>query len=479
MRPTLVSLASVVFLLGSTALAERPNIVLIVSDDQGYRDLGCYGSDEVLTPNLDRLAAEGVRLTDFYVTWPACTPSRGSLLTGRYPQRNGVYDMIRNEAPDYGHLYKASEYAVTFERLGGMDTREILLPRFLKPADYACGIFGKWDLGSLKRYLPCARGFDDFYGFVNTGIDYFTHERYGVPSMYRNNLPTVEDKGTYCTDLFRREALDFLERHHEQPFFLYLPFNAPHSASNLDPKIRSGAQATEKFRLMYPELQQHAAYTRRDFRYAKNAEVQNRAMKRLQHVASITCMDDAIGEVMRRLDQYGVLDKTLVIFLSDNGGGGAADNGELRGGKAQMYEGGLRVPCIVRYPKRLPAGRICREFLTSLEILPMILAFCGVESPQALKLDGFDMMPVLAGERASSRTAMFWQRQSDQAARVDNWKWVESGRGRGFFDLSTDIGEQNDLSESHPKELARVKAQFEQWQGAMEAAEPRGPFRDY
>jgi len=141
-----------------------PNILLIVSDDQGYRDLGCFGSTVVKTPHLDELAKGGVRLTSFYVTWPACTPSRGSFLTGRYPQRNGMYDMIRNEAPDYGKKYTPAEYEVTFERIGGMDTREILLPAMLKNAGYRSAIFGKWDLGSLKRFLPTSRGFDEFYG---------------------------------------------------------------------------------------------------------------------------------------------------------------------------------------------------------------------------------------------------------------------------------------------------------------------------
>ncbi len=287
-------------------LATPPNIVLIVSDDQGYRDVGCFGSEEVITPHLDRLAREGVRLTSFYVTWPACTPSRGSLLTGRYPQRHGVYDMIRNEAPDYGYRYPPEEYAVTFERIGGMDTREVLLPRMLSEAGYVSGIFGKWDLGSLKRFLPRARGFDTFYGFVNTGIDYFTHERYGVPSMYRDDQPTEADKGTYCTDLFRREAVGFLKQHHGQPFFLYLPFNAPHSASNLDPKIRSGPQATDAYRAMYPHLQAEAGDVRRDTRYADNALVRNKASRRLEYLASITAMDDAIGQVLEMLDGFNV-----------------------------------------------------------------------------------------------------------------------------------------------------------------------------
>ncbi|MCA9079901.1 MAG: sulfatase-like hydrolase/transferase, partial [Planctomycetaceae bacterium] len=208
---------------GGSLPAAPPNVVLIVSDDQGYNDLGVL-SDRMLTPALDRLAQEGTRLTNFYVAWPACTPSRGALLTGRYPQRNGIYDMIRNEAPDYDHRYKPADYEVTFERIGGMDEREILLPAFLQQAGYRCGIFGKWDLGSLRRYLPQQRGFDEFYGFVNTGIDYFTHERYGVPSMYDGNQPTQSDRGTYCTDLFRDHALKFIRDNREQPFFLYLPF---------------------------------------------------------------------------------------------------------------------------------------------------------------------------------------------------------------------------------------------------------------
>jgi len=211
--------ATVTLLAASCFAADKPNIVLIVSDDQGYNDLGVL-SDRIITPNLDRLAKEGVRLTDYYVAWPACTPSRGAFLTGRYPQRNGIYDMIRNEAPDYGHKYSPENYAVTWERIGGMDTREILLPKMLKQAGYYCGIFGKWDLGMHRRFLPLQRGWDEFYGLVNTGIDYYTHERYGVPSMYRNNSPTTEDKGTYCTYLFQREAVRFVKENKDRPFFL-------------------------------------------------------------------------------------------------------------------------------------------------------------------------------------------------------------------------------------------------------------------
>ena len=473
-----LSVALISLLLATRTIAAPPNILLIVSDDQGFHDLGCAGNHEIITPHLDQLAREGVRLTSFYVTWPACTPSRGSLLTGRYPQRHGVYDMIRNEAPDYGYDYTPAEYAVTFERLGGMDTREILLPRLLEQAGYVSGIFGKWDLGAHRRFLPLARGFNEFYGFVNTGIDYFTHERYGAPSMYRNNQPTIEDQGTYCTYLFQREAARFLRTYHDRPFFLYVPFNAPHSASNLDPRIRGAAQAPDKYKAMYPDLLAKEGYLQRA-KYGRPAQVPNRAKAKLEYQASITCIDDAIGELLELLDDFGIGDETIVIFFSDNGGGGIADNSPLRGGKGWMFEGGIRVPCIVRYPKKIEAGTTCDEFLSSMEILPTLLRLAEVQPPNDLKLDGYDMMPVLTGNATSPRTTMFWQRKAEKAARVGDWKWVESGRGSGLFHLSRDIGEQTDLSRTHPQKLKEMKTHFARWREEMDAADPRGPFRDY
>ena len=458
------------------ASTRPPNIVLLVSDDQGYRDLGCFGSQEAQTPHLDRLASEGVRLTSFYVTWPACTPSRGSLLTGRYPQRHGTYDMIRNEAPDYGKKYTPSEYETTFERIGGMDTREVLLPKMLQSAGYVSGIYGKWDLGTLRRFLPQARGFDDFYGFVNTGIDYFTHERYGVPSMVRGNQPMTEDRGTYATYLFQREAARFLKSHHDRPFFLYVPFNAPHSASNLDPLIRSAPQAPEKYMDRYPHLERGYVDTTR---YGQPAKRPSPSHRRRLYLASISCMDDAIGHLLGLLDEYGVADNTIILFFSDNGGGAGSDNTPLRGHKAMMFEGGNRVPCIVRYPGRIEAGSTCDAFLTTLEIVPTLLGEAGIEPPTDLVLDGYDMMPVLSQGASSPRSKMFWQRQDDRAARVGNWKWVDSQKGSGLFDLSHDLGEQQDLSEKNPKQLALMKAQFAHWRQQMDSTEPRGPFRDY
>lgn len=470
--------ACCLFTLSLSLIAARPpNVVLIVSDDQGYNDLGIL-NDSIHTPNLDRLAHEGVRLTSFYVAWPACTPSRGAFLTGRYPHRNGIYDMIRNEAPDYGHEYSPEEYAVTWERIGGMDTREILLPAMLKEAGYYNGLFGKWDLGVHRRFLPLQRGWDEFYGFVNTGIDYYTHERYGVPSMYRNNSPTQEDKGTYATYLFQREGMRFLRENKDRPFFLYLPFNAPHGASNLDPKIRGRSQAPEKWRQLYPEFHENEGYVEGQ-RYGQPAQRPNRAMQQAHYRGSVTAMDAAIGEVLDFLDSNGLSDKTMVIFFSDNGGSGDANNAPLRGRKALMFEGGVRVCCVIRYPGVIPANSVNDEFLTSLELVPTLLNLTGTNPPEGVVLDGFDMMPMLAEGKPSPRKTMFWKRRAKEAARVGHWKWIRNEEGTFLFDLSKDLEERNNLAERMPEKVLEMERAFQHWREEMDRAEPRRPFKDY
>jgi arylsulfatase A-like enzyme len=442
---------------GVVAADRKPNIILIVSDDQGYPDLGIIGSKPILTPNLDRLVREGVRATSYYVTWPACTPSRGSILTGRFPQRNGLYDMVRNDMVNYGHKFTAEEYAVSPEMTLGLDPREITLGDVLRTAGYRTGMVGKWDMGQAKRYLPRQRGFDFFYGHGNNGIDYYTHERYGVHSMFRDNTRTQADKGTYATDLFKRESIRFMRESGDKPFFLYLCFNAPHGASNLN---KTGVQAPAEYIAKYPSMDPKVKLT--------------------SYFAAVTCMDAAIGELLSTLRETGQDKNTLIIFQSDNGGSGNGGNAPLRGQKSTMWEGGLRVPFIAWWPGKLPAGVVTDEFLTALELMPTFASISGAKPPAGVKLDGFDLMPILRGEKKSPRSEMFWERRSLRAARVGNWKWVDmGGNNTGLFDLSADLSEKRDLAKEKPEVAAMMRGKFAAWKKEMDAAEPRGPFRDY
>jgi arylsulfatase A-like enzyme len=372
--------------------------------------------------------------------------------------------MVRNDMTNYGHRYTPEEYAVSPEMTLGLDPREQTIGDVLRRAGYRTGVVGKWDMGQARRFLPLQRGFDFFYGHGNNGIDYYTHERYGIPSMFCGNERTEADKGTYATDLFKREALRFIAESKDRPWFLYLAFNAPHGASSFgadptDRKTREGVQAPEKYVAMYRGKV-------KDERLAK-------------YYGAMTCMDEAIGEIIARVKQSGAGENTFLMFLSDNGGSGNGGNAPLRAGKGAMWEGGLRVPFIAWWPGRVPAGKVTDEFLTSLELLPTLAAAAGAKLTPGVKLDGFDLLPVLRGEKKSPRAEMFWQRRSDKAARVGQWKWVESAKGGGLFDLSADLVETRDLSAEKTDVLARVKGRFEAWRKEMDAAEPRGPFRDY
>jgi arylsulfatase A-like enzyme len=309
-------------------------------------------------------------------------------------------------------------------------------------------------MGQARRFLPLQRGFDAFFGHGNNGIDYYTHERYGVPSLFRGN-ERVKEEG-YATDLFRREALRFIDESKGRPFFLYLAFNAPHAASTYGPEKYP---VPARYLALYPDADPTA--------------------NRTKYLAMVTCLDEAVGAVLDRLAARGLERDTLVLFLGDNGGARPGDNGPLRGFKGQLFEGGLRVPFLARWPGRIPAGRVTDEFLSALEVLPTLAAAAGAPLPEKVALDGFDMLPVLQGQAGSRRAEMFWQRRADRAARVGPYKWVESERGSGLFDLSRDLGERADLSQSHPELLGRVRGRWQSWRKAMDAAEPRGPFRDY
>lgn len=439
------------------AATARPNVVLIVSDNQGYRDLGCFGSPEALTPNLDRLAAEGVKATTFYATSPACTPSRGSILTGRYPQRNGLYEMIRNEMVSYGHRYTPEEYAYSPEMTLGLDVKEVTFGQILRSAGYTSAVIGKWDSGRARRFLPLQRGFDFFYGFANTGTDYWTGERYGIPSTFRGNA--LEKPDGFSEELFTREAVDFIRRSRERPFLLYLAYHTPAGSANLE---RTGIRPPKKYLDRYPRLDPKS--------------------RRAEYLATISCMDDGVGEIRATLEQLGLAENTLILFFPDNGAGAPADPTPFnaKGGQIdRLGEGGLRLSFIAWWKHVLPAGTTTDEFLSTLDVFPTLAAVAGATVPDGLVLDGFNLIPILQGRQRSPREAMFWHSRNSKAVRVGRFKYLESPTAKGLFDLAADPGETSDLSTQRPELVAQLAARWDAWRREMDATEPRGPFRDY
>lgn len=433
---------------------QKPNIILIVADDIGYHDIEPFGNKEVITPALNVLANEGIRATNFYVTAPGCTPSRASLLTGRYPLRNGMYDMIRNDMVNYGHKFTEVEYRRQPEATLGMDLREKTLGDMLKKAGYTNGIIGKWDGGRSRRFLPLQRGFDEFFGYSNSGIDYWTHERYGVPSLYRNN-ELVEEDG-FLVDLEGQEITKFINENHDRPFFLYYPSAAPHGAANLE---RSGIQPPQKYLDLYPDL--------------------NPSEGRTEFLATISALDQQIGIILDLLDHYNIAKNTLIIFISDHGAPKNGDNTPLKGGKSTLWEGGIRSPFLARWPGVIPAGSTTDVFLSSLELMPTLADVAQTWVPDAT-MDGYNMLPILQGKtEVSPRKEMFWDWLGTRAARIGDYKWVETDKEQGLYDLSNDIGEKQNLAKKMPDLLLKIKESWNEWKREMDSSEPRGPFQDY
>ena len=333
----------------------KPNVLLILVDNVGYGDLGCYGNRQVKTPSIDRLASQGVRCSDFYIGAPSCSPSRGALLTGRHPERNGLNYQLRPQ-----------------ENLGGvgLPLAEKTLPQYLKPLGYATAAFGKWNIGFAPGARPTERGFDEFLGHASGNINYYTHVYHGQNDLRRGTEP-VDLSGKYSTDLFADAAIDFVRRHRQRPWCVYLPFNAVHflSSINMSPGETPQWQAPAKYLALY------------GFKADEPDE-----QKRFRAVLS--ALDDAIGRVVTAVDELALGDRTIVIFLSDNGafmlpgrGKEVQSNAPLRDGGVTLYEGGTRVPAIIRWPGRIPPGTVCRAMLSSLDVLPMVLAAAGQTPP--------------------------------------------------------------------------------------------------
>jgi arylsulfatase A len=396
-------------LVSSASAAERPNILLMVSDDQGWWDVGVNGNPDIETPTLDRLAREGVNLTRFYAA-PVCSPTRAGLMTGRYALRAGVYNT----------------------RFGGDSLREseITLAEVLEQQGYRTGIFGKWHLGGHERYRPEHRGFDQALTFTDGH-----HERYNYPELELNGKP-VASRG-HITDVFADSAIAFLRQPGEQPFFAYVPFNVPHSPHYIDDE------------------------------YIERYLAKGLAPREARIYGMITHMDEAVARLLAALDEAGKRDDTLVIFLGDNGGVSRHTRLWLRGGKGSPFEGGLRVPAFFRWPGKIPAAKSPDAMTSHLDILPTLCAIVGIDPPGGRIIDGKSLWPLLqtgAGESPHERLFHVWDRHRPSIER--GWSVTEARwklTYEGLYDLEADRSEKHDVSKRHPEIAKRLRGEFAAW----------------
>ncbi|MSR58932.1 MAG: sulfatase [Planctomycetaceae bacterium] len=418
--------------------ARRPNIVVIIGDDLGYGELGCYGGKEIPTPHLDSIANNGVRLTSGYVSCPVCSPTRAGFMTGRYQQR-------------FGHEFNPGPAPQPVDNFG-LARDEATLAERLKEAGYATGMVGKWHLGFRAGFRPTERGFDEFFGFLGGANPYRTEQG---DSILRGT--EIVHEAQYLTDAFAREAVAFIDRHQSEPFFLYLPFNAVHAP----------LQAAERYRARFGALD---GETRQTF------------------ATMLTAMDDAVGAVLSKLRATGVEEQTLIVFFSDNGGPTprtTSRNDPLRGTKATTWEGGIRVPFLVQWKGRLPAGRVDDRPVIALDIHPTALAAAGVVANPEKPLDGVNLLPYLADERAGlPHEALYWRFGNQSAIRMGDWKMTKAAGGgagprdRGerpgiadgqLFNVSTDLGETTDLSDRYPDKAKELSAAWDLWNSDLVA----------
>ncbi|MBX7168606.1 MAG: sulfatase [Pirellulales bacterium] len=408
--------------------AARPNIVVIVADDLGYGELGCYGGRQIPTPHLDALATGGVRMTDGYVSCPVCSPTRAGLLTGRYQQR-------------FGHEFNPgpeTEASPDF----GLPLDQTTLADRLQRAGYKTGMVGKWHLGYQPKFHPLSRGFDEFYGFLAGAHAYLPGQRrQGDTPILRGREPVEAPE--YLTDAFADEAVAFVDRHRSEPFFLYLPFNAVHGP----------LQATTPYEARFAELKRP---NRRTF------------------AAMLSAMDDAVGKLMGKLRAAGLEENTLVVFISDNGGPTpqtTSSNAPLSGFKGTVMEGGIRVPFMMQWKGHLPAGTTYSQPVIALDVVPTVLAATGQST--ADPLDGVNLLPHLQGENsAAPHERLYWRFGQQSAIRQGNWKLLRSlGGKQQLFDLANDIAEEHDLSGERVETVKELQTAWEAWNA--ELVEPK------
>ena len=436
-------------------VSRKPNVVFILGDDLGYCDISMYGCKEIPTPNIDSIGRNGIKFTNAYVTAPVCSPSRAALITGRYQQRFG-FEFNAGPLPR----------AISNKDMG-LPLTEITLAQAMKATGYSTGMVGKWHLGMNDRYMPTQRGFDEYFGFLFGGNLYIDPGKPGVMTragalaegappastrspqnpIYRNTTPVVEDE--YLTDAFAREAVAYIDRHQKEPFFLYAPFNAPHTPF----------QATQKYLDRFSSVKDE---------------------RRRVYMAMVSALDDAVGAILKKLRDTGLEKDTLVVFLSDNGCAtytGACANDPLRYGKLTHLEGGFRVPFAMQWPGRLKAGTVNDQVISSLDLFPTAIAIAGARLTKDRPYDGVNLIPYLTGEiKRPPHEVLCWRNGSNAAVRKGNWKLFKGGDHYWLFDLSKDVGEQQNLAGKQPAILEQLKKELAKWEAQMK--QPLWPCRE-
>jgi arylsulfatase A-like enzyme len=421
------------------AQSRPPNIVIIVSDDMGYADIGVHGSQDIPTPHIDALAKGGIRFTDAYVSGPYCSPTRAGLMTGRYPQR-------------FGH-----EFNLGLQPEYGLPLDEVTLADRLKALGYRTALFGKWHLGADERHHPMSRGFDEFFGFLGGAHSYFGTPAEGSGAIFDGRKPVTESG--YLTTVLADRAVEFIGRENPQPFLLYLAFNAVHTPMH----------ATEAYLARFPQIADQ---------------------RRRTYAAMLAAMDDGVGRTLDALRRKNLETNTLIFFFSDNGGPtmqgttiNGSSNAPLRGSKRQTWEGGIRVPFIVRWKDHLPEGITDSRPIIQLDVLPTALAAAGVESQPGWKLDGVNLLPFLSGERsATPHEALYWRLGDNLAIRKGDWKLVKTSEGplratdpatqheltgAELYNVVADRGEQHNLAAANPAKLNELADAWRRWSGEL------------
>ena len=423
-------------IFGRQKSARRPNVVLIFTDDQGSIDLNCYGAKDLYTDNLDRLARQGTRFTQFYVGAPVCSPSRAALMTGRYPQRAGVPGNVSSQ-----------------QGRAGMPTEQVTIGEMMKSAGYVTGHVGKWHLGYTPETMPNGQGYDSSFGHMGGCIDNYSHFFYwqgpNRHDLWRNGKEVWRD-GEFFGDLMVDECKTFIDANRDKPFFLYWAINMPHYP----------LQGKAKWREKYKDLD----------------------APRRMYAAFVSTMDEMIGEIIRHLDELGLRDNTLIIWLPDHGHsveqrtfGGGGNSGDYRGHKFTLWEGGIRIPCIVSWPGRIPQNAVRDQVAISIDWMPTIAQYCRVEPPDR-KIDGKSIASVIESANAPSpHDELHWATGKHWVVRKGDWKLVHNGpateyKGRKIpqvkdflSNMTEDITETKNIAEAHPEIVKQLTKLHEAW----------------